>query len=59
MDRTSIDHQKPSHLRARWRALCEELATVPDPQRGVMLRELDEIERQLKKILLTKRHMAD
>lgn len=59
MDRPMEKQIQPRHLRARWRALCEELSTVTDARRGVMLRELDDIERQLKKILLAKRGTTD
>ncbi|MEQ9460473.1 MAG: hypothetical protein RIG82_05935 [Phycisphaeraceae bacterium] len=55
MERAMTDRESPSLLRARWRALCEELAVVSDSRRGVVLRELDQIERSLQQILLSKR----
>lgn len=55
MERTVMDRESPSLLRQRWRALCEELAVVSDARRGVVLRELDQIERSLQQILLSKR----
>ncbi|WP_428388400.1 hypothetical protein [Mucisphaera sp.] len=55
MNRPVLDRETPSLLRARWRELCQELAVARDPERGVMLRELDDIEKTLQKILLSKR----